>query len=456
MMPYSLLETIRRGRRDADAGFALPLSLGVGTIAILFAAIAINSSQTDRSIAVSRERVDLALTTAEIGVTRTQLFLDRYRWLATKNIGDWSQAVKTRTPSQLTCQQADNGQLITQIDKFDRRDWQNIDDTNPNKGRYKVVDYRYVDGVGKLSITGEIDGNIKGNKSLSNLTINIPIGSEAGNLNPPALWANNLNLNNEPQINGNIRVNVCALPSESDLDGITGAIDSNITHIDGKPSGRLSGDIFTTLPAIFPAPNNAIDLPAITTSITLPRSSDLPDERGNYNYRVGVESATSNYSIRFQDRDRLTININPDRQVNLYLQGNIEFANSQTVNVNPIQPNLRIYGSDRTAELGIANSAIITALIHAPAAKAIVRQGNTAASNGITGAVWVDRWDTQTNNAAMVINQAGTWTGFNINSAAQPALINPPRSWQQTGNTPSPSPTSSPSPSPSSSPKPKK
>jgi hypothetical protein len=82
--------------------------------------------------------------------------------------------------------------------------------------------------------------------------------------------------------------------------------------------------------------------------------------------------------------------------------------------------------------MGIANNAIFSGLIHAPSAIGIVTKGTTNPSTGITGAIWVDSWDTKTNNASILVNQSGSWSDFQVDVSAQPTILNPIRSWQPT------------------------
>ena len=203
------------------------------------------------------------------------------------------------------------------------------------------------------------------------------------------------------------------------------------------PSGQIIADPFTLIPVPKIAPTTAILLPAITTSIQLPRVSsiDIPDAKGEYHYLVDIDNPSSGHSIKLQDLDRLKINVTATQKVNLYLKGNIDLAGSQTIDVNPTHPNLRIYGSPQTLKFKIKNNAEITAFIHAPFADASsISSATPNPDRNITGALWVKSWDSTTNSSEIPIIQSGDWSDFGITKIEQPPQINPVSYWQRTGN----------------------
>ena len=162
---------------------------------------------------------------------------------------------------------------------------------------------------------------------------------------------------------------------------------------------------------------------------------DLPDANGEYHYLVDIDSASSGYSIKLQDIDRITINLAASQKVNLYLKGNIDLAGSQTVNVNPTHPNLRIYGSAQTIKLTIKDTASITAFIHAPLADAqSISSSPPNPSKNITGALWVKSWDSATSPNEIPIIQSGDWSDFGIAKIDQPSQISPISYWQRVGD----------------------
>jgi hypothetical protein len=429
---------IKNAKYRSQAGFAVPLALGLGLVMIIVAASIIGRSQSDRVTTNSQRETNRALSVSEAGVVRVQSFLDRHKLLATTNSSQWSNILNTLPLSQANCNLIDLTLAKQQVNLFKNNTWIDLDSGDPNKGRYRVIDYKYQNGIGKLTIAGSIDAyNTNQHSSNSTLAVEIPIGNESAKIAPPALWANTFNLNVNQKITGQIQAVDCPQLPIVDLDGIPGIEIGNIALISGVPSGQIIADPFTPIPLAKIAPNTAILLPAITTSITLPRSNpgDIPDPNGEYHYLVDIDSPSSKHSIKLQDIDRITINVAANQKVNLYLKGNLDLAGSQTVNVNSTHPNLRIYGGTQTVKLIVKDTASINAFIHAPFADAqSISSTPPNPSKNITGALWVKSWDSATSANEIPIIQAGDWSDFGIAKIEQPSQISPVSYWQRVGN----------------------
>jgi hypothetical protein len=423
-------------RRDSSqSGFAMPVALGLGLVMIIVAASLIGRSQSDRDTSVIQRETNRALSVSEAGIIRVQSFLDRHKLLATKNLNQWSNQLDNLPPSQASCRLIDLTSAKQQAGFFENNTWIDLDNSDRHKGRYRIIDYQYQNGVGKLTVAGEIDAyNTSQNIASSTLTVEIPIGNESARIAPPALWANTFNLSTNQKITGQIQGVDCPQLPIADADGITGVDISNISLIDGSPSGQIIADPFTPIPPVKIAPNTAISIPAITTSIELPRPnpSDLPDANGEYHYLVDIDNPGSGYSIKLQDLDRIQLNVAASRKVNLYLKGNIDLAGSQTINVNSTHPNLRIYGGSQTVRLIVKDTASITAFIHAPLADAqSISSSSTNPTKQIAGAVWVKSWDSAASPNEIPILQRGDWADFGIAKIEQPAQISPISYWQR-------------------------
>ena len=442
MIRYFLIISKRNNslnnRNINRAGFALPVAIGMGLVMIIVAASMIGRAQSDRVITNSQRETSRALSASEAGIIRVQSFLDRHKILATKDLNKWSDTLDRLSPAQKSCRLIDLIATKQQTELFENNKWIDLDSRDRNKGRYKIVDYQYRDGIGILTVSGEIDAyNTTQNSAKNTLTVEIPIGNELAKIAPPALWANTFNLNVSQKVTGQIQAAACPQLPATDPEGIVGVDISNITLISGVPTGQIIADPFTRIPAPKVAPKTAIPLPAITNSIELPRlrSIDIPDAKGEYHYLVDIDDAISGHSIKLKDLDSIKIDVTANQKVNLYLKGNIDLAGSQTLNVNPLHPNLRIYGSSQTLKFSIQDNASITAFIHAPFAAAKSISSSTPNPNkNITGGLWVNSWDSATNPSEIPIIQAGDWSDFGIAKIKQPAQISPISSWQRVGN----------------------
>jgi Tfp pilus assembly protein PilX len=442
MIRYCLTVLKRNNRLDTKTinqdGFALPVAIGMGLVMIIVAASMIGRVQSDRVITNSQRETSRALSASEAGIIRVQSFLDRHKILATSNLTEWSSILDNLPTPQASCRLIDLISAKQQTELFKNNNWIDLDNRDRNKGRYKIIDYQYRDGVGKLTIAGEIDAyGTTQHSSKSTLTVEIPIGNESANIAPPALWANTFNLNTNQKVTGQIQAAACPQLPDMDLDGVVGVDINNISLISGIPNGKIIADPFTPVPAPKVAPATATPLAAITSSIQLPRLSsiDTPDAKGEYHYLVDIDDATSGHSIKLKDLDTIKIDVTANQKVNLYLKGNIDLAGGQTINVNPTHPNLRIYGSSQTLKFSIKDNASITAFIHAPFADAKSISSTTPNPNkNITGGLWVNSWDSASSPTEIPIIQAGNWSDFGIAKLEQPAQISPISSWQRVGN----------------------
>ncbi len=417
----------------AQTGFAVPLALGLGLVMIIVAASTIGRSQSDRNTTSSQKETNRSLGVSEAGVVRVQAFLDRTKLLATKNLDKWVDTLNVLPSEQASCSLLDIIALKQQAEIFKNHTWIDLDRKDLNKGRYQIVDYQYQAGVGKLTLAGKIDVyNTTKNSAKSTLTVEIPVSSEDAKILPPGLWAQTLKLNPSQQVNGQIRAVTCPQITATDPDGVTGVDRTNIAEVDAKPTGQIIADPFTVIPQPKKAPNNAILLPAITSSIELPRPrfSDR-DDNNEYNYLVDVDSL-SGYSIDLKTGDKIDINIPSGKKVNLYIKGNINLGGSQIRNVNPNTSSLRIYGSSQTVKLIIKDNASIAAFIDAPFADAqSISSIPTQPNPGITGAVWVKSWDSATSMGKISIIQSGNWAELGINKPQQPSQLSALGSWQR-------------------------
>jgi hypothetical protein len=425
-------------RNRREAGFAVPLALGLGLVMIIVAASIIGRSQSDRITTSSQRETNRALSVSEAGIVRVQSFLDRHKLLATTNLAQWVSTLDNLPLAQANCRLINLASAKQQTGLFKNSTWIDLDNSNQNKGKYRIVDYQYRNGIGKLTVAGEINVyNTTHNSANSTLTVEIPIGSESARIAPPALWANTFNLSANQKIMGQIQAVNCPQLPVTDPDGIPGVDISNIMLTNGLPSGQIIADPFTPIPPIKVAPRTAIVLPAMTTSIQFPRpnSLDAPDINGEYHYLVDIDNPSSGHSIKLQDLDRIQLNVAANQRVNLYVKGNIDLAGSQTINVNSTHPNLRIYGSAQTVKLTIKDTASITAFIHAPSADAqSISSSPPNPNKNITGALWVKSWDSATSPNELPIIQSGDWTDFGIAKIEQPPQINPISYWQRVEN----------------------
>jgi hypothetical protein len=424
-----------RCRRSA-AGFTLPIVTGTGSVMVLIAAALISNAQSGQTIANMQSKSERASNAAEIGVTRLQSYLARQRLLATQNSTQWATVMARLNAEIGSCPTlfSDNAQTTGQ--SYAQGEWLEAGQADQ---QYRMLSYAYQPqpgsngqiGVATLTVEGRVTSGLS--PAVSRLAVEIPIAIASSPPSPPALWAQNFNLSNTAQITGDVRAQRC--PDLTDADRVPGITSANLAMGDSnQPSGTITAAADPLWPLPFLAPASALSVPVIRDDLTLPRVHDLPDAQGNFDYIVDADSL--NNSIQLADDQKITIKVEASQTVNLYTRGNIDIGGGQVI-VNVIgdpQPHpekLRIYGSDRTLQFSIKDSAKVMAFIHAPLAAGIAWATPTVGT-GITGGLWLQQWDTASHNSRLPIRQMGRWHDLVRRPTEQLGLqLQPISRWQR-------------------------
>ena len=203
LMKNKIPNTVERSAREQ--GFAIPIAMGMGLVMLLLAMTAIVRSQSDARVAVDRKFSAQARTAAEIGVTRIQDFLNRYRAAAT------APACITWSPSSYGACTDTSGiswgspNNITNLCPNDRtavtnaatNDWQSTGTGTP--GDYRIVDYTGSTGI--LTVEGRINAGDT-NEAKSRLQVTIPVTPPTG-MPVSSLWVTG-SITGTPQINSDV------------------------------------------------------------------------------------------------------------------------------------------------------------------------------------------------------------------------------------------------------------
>jgi hypothetical protein len=402
--------------RHAQQGFALPTVLGFGFIAMMLTAALLERARSEQIGAGIQARSDLTLGLTEAGLARFRSFLDRHRQLAVRNQDRWKSDLGQL---QATIGNCETPAVLAEIERYANGEWQDLPD-----GRYRLVSYSYQPGPngqtigsGKIMIEGS---RIQfGAESRYLLEAEFPIA--LNDVPIPALWTQQLKVNRSQKITGEVRNRSCPLPN--DPDGVYGVDQENLDPT--KPSAiKAAADPWLTPRT---APASAIELPRITRSMTLPRKSDSPDERGNFNYRVTSDS--NNNSIQLKSTAKLTIDAKENQRVNLYVDGDMVIAGKIQA-----QPNImRIYGSTGTKKVSIEDSAMINAIVHAPLAEGIGIANPKGSPLGyVDGALWLAAWNSDLQNSQLPIRAVGNWSELDIPMEERIGLrLDPLSAWRR-------------------------
>lgn len=439
-----------------DQGFALPLAVGMGLIMILVGMTMIARSQNDQITASAQKATASGLGVSEAGVTHVQSFLNKYRGFSTKSY-PWSAHLTESGYMTSNCVSSSTVKAETEA----LNDWITLPG---GTNRFKVVSYTpptAAEGNGTLVLQGQARQETTV-KSTSQLVVNIPVRRD---LNPafrtPGLWAERFNLGGNKVYSDVVIDPSCTITEAQKTSNIFAATSGTTPQIIQDPS--------MTLPPPLPVPSNAITLSAITNSLRLPRSSDVPNAKSDpsqpndtYVYRV---QASSGDSINLSGQQALQIT--PGKKVTLYLDGNVRtqgsgvklghncydfgpegslttpnpptsyssdspnsdgIPDSNTEIVAGCKPfNFQIYGGVNTTSIVFGGGNVVDAFIFAPNANAGVNGGAQ-----IRGSIWVDAWDQSNSNQDVVIQRA-EWSNFplDLKKFLLPPRIDAVQAWQR-------------------------
>jgi hypothetical protein len=297
--------------QQTEHGFALPIAVGMGMIALLLGLTSVLRSQDDRVDSINKRVSTQSLLAAETGIARVQDFINRYRmvanfnacnsdaWSATDGSGsgnctntgstvnDISWANSGQIPNlNAVCGTGTLAESRTAVSNWTKNNWQLLDSTDASKGEYRLVSYNKngtltVEGVSNRGQSGE-------GKSVITATLPIfPMNSEqiAG------LWVKTSisgSATIESDIVGPCTGTLAIFPASG-----KGIIRTQMTmpNAPGYPSPGGSGVSsiakITNIPTTTDSSGNSVRV--------LPRSTDSAKSDGSYDYLI--TSVDASFSI---------------------------------------------------------------------------------------------------------------------------------------------------------------
>jgi hypothetical protein len=159
---------------------------------------------------------------------------------------------------------------------------------------------------------------------------------------------------------------------------------------------------------------------AISSSVSLPRTTDVASSDGVYRYLVTNIDSNGNS----------TITISNQEEVNFYLQGNMNFAGSGELvhNCNgvtgclPTDFQIFAYDSSGSGQICLKGNTQTDAFILAPDYK-LGKTGNGAWNGSIFANSWGKIQNCGSNNGATAVTQTGNWSS--LPSEFQPSSLSP-------------------------------
>lgn len=436
-------------RRSSEQGFALPIAMGMGLIMILIAATMIMRSQGDQVTASTQKATNRGLSAAETGITRYQSLINNNRVIAVYPLtGTLSWTNASSIPGITSC----SGGGATPVKNASTTAWQNVSDSDPSLGQYRLVSYTYTPtvgvapGIGQLTVEGRVNQSGSGSTATTSLgtattqlQVNIPVQQGDINKTPvPGAWFKEGGMEDattgkaEKTVKGNVLLSDCSVkPAANAYQAMTG--NPPVPYTDpttGQPYKTTTANInFPDLPTKPTIPtsnllgtiNSNITLPDLTTSL-----KDIP---------TTVDGITAyRYSITAINKGNIVIT--PGQKVIFYLDGNIDKGvdiKHDCTGVSGCEPtDFQVYGYAANGQICLNGNNALQAFVFAPTYSA----GVTGSGN-IQGSVWAKDFgkisNCGSNNASIVVTQDADWNtllslGLKFNL---PPVISSASSWQR-------------------------
>ncbi len=469
-------------------GFAIPIAVGLGLVMILVGITMLARSQGDNINAIQQQGTDDSLYVTEAGVTQVLAFIKNNTPIAAYNLTNWQSSATTY--KGICSNNISN--IVTGANAL--ASWSNINGNSTKQFQLQNYTYQpdnpangshSIPGTGTLEVlgrTGVTTANPSG-ASRQHLKVTIRVKPPLPPTFPvPGLWVGqsaSSGTNNEANILGACGVSLANMstptPPWQILTGVTmdfpslppyPAVDTTLTSAQTPPPGHIpsSQNLTSTVTGTYPrttgTPDRAnsngiyeyivasgvtfssptitsgqkvvfyIDLGSNQVSGTYPRSGDVPDYNGVYNYLVN--------SIN-------SVTITAPQKVNFYLTGNGGEVNHDCIpsTIFTCSLDFKIYGYGTTSSIPQfalnGNKCVHNAFILAPTYSLDHQGGGNCGYTVLgdyIGVAWVGTWTGTggSNHTGMRQDPSLTWAnimGAGVTLDTLPPTITPATSWQQ-------------------------
>lgn len=405
--------------RKGQAGFALPVAIGMGLIILLVGLTMLLRSQDSQVSAIAQKDTAKSLNAAETGVNEIRNLINDYRELAEfpACAGAWdsddlcpddpddSSIQSWKNPSHITttflgCAPDDNTR-ITNIAK--RTMWHALDPSDESKGEYRLIDYKVASNVGTLTVQGRVNAD-QPSKSVSQLEVKFPVYPSSPDV--PGLWVQDSATTNQ------IEADILGECNDTSISPITQRISAQPTNNHQARQLDLSS-AGVTMPAVPPKPSDITTLPS-DFSGTLPLNPlEPPDPDGVYRYSI---DELNNNELTIYNTD----SSNPLIRIELWVDGDINLEAQKIRNLCGTRTNcgaltIKIFGLSSSGNINLDQGTIICdVFIHAPTYD--VENSNTpgtvipsapndcGSSKKNTGVFWVNTWTNSGSVRTPVLN----------------------------------------------------
>lgn len=342
----TLLHYLNQKKPNRNKGFALPMAMMVGLVAVVVGATMVIRAQGGQSEVVSQAAKSTSLAAAETGLTRVQNMMNNVKFVSLYPMSSWTSAMTlsadnssvtindtglnnlvnsvaastacTSSNADVAIKANDIKAQLASIRLAANGTLTNIDPNDPNKGKFRLVNYTYSGTPGSMpgntARTGgfviEGESGTSGNAGKSRIAVEVPItGSSPVSSTDiaPGLWlkrgginttgSNSWETSGTPLDNSGNTFDANILFSDCS----NGLSDSYVTNVQSQRlvknlvPGATARKTTLALPSLPPNPSSvAVNLGNIAASVTLPRISpaDTTASDGNYHYILNNSANT--------------------------------------------------------------------------------------------------------------------------------------------------------------------
>lgn len=451
--------------RKGQAGFALPVAIGMGLIILLVGLTMLLRSQDSQVSAIAQKDTAKSLNAAETGVNEIRALINQHRAIAvypacenrdsSGTCLDSNPTPSWRLPDNITsldtnlalsCNNYTDAQknaAKAEISDVSQRNWQPVDPNDPSQGEYRLLDYLYsgtpgspTDGeIGTLSVQGRVNSG-QPSESISQLEVEIPLEDPLpGNVNPPR------------DSSGTYRIAGMWVQTEVNTSQVKADIlgDCN-SSIAAEPAEHIKKLKDLSMPSPPEAPtSDFIQLDEESLPSSLPLN---PYDENATVHRYKIDTLTSGFTV---DNSDLT---KPIKNIEIWVKGEINLegkvirhscGNRPIEDCGPFQ--VRIYGEEDSALITLNQATTIcNAFIHAPDYDVTYNSTGGSPSNWCfehptdptqntnnTGVFWINSWNGGNNSSDPVLDLSrGFWSQdpYNVANAIEYfAVTNPIQTW---------------------------
>lgn len=381
--------------RKGQAGFALPVAIGMGLIILLVGLTMLLRSQDSQVSAIAQKDTAKSLNAAETGVNEIRALINQHRAIAkypacvnrdtSGSCLDTGSTESWFLPNNISnifaeCN-VNETNAATEIISVAQRTWRPVDPNAPDQGEYRLFEYTNLSGpVGTLIVQGRVNAD-QPSESISELEVDFPVDQVKDQI--AGLWVKDTTDIN--QINSDI----------------LGACSTSIT---AQPQNEFA---VKRLNLLMPSP------PPTAGGNTIPETLIGP---GTYQYSITEINTTT-----------VLPTVNSDQVVEIWVDGNIDLENKEVEhNCGDIKTcgpfTYKIYGTAGSGTIKLNKGTLICdVFIHAPNYDVINSDGGSTP----TKSCGKDTWNNDTKNTGVF------WVNsWNDNGNVRTPILDPPRaSW---------------------------